>query len=112
MFIPNFFKTSNIIKYPITIIVSEIPIDNQKSTCFFSNTGKRIKKISDGITNQKIPCDNSAIFVVSFVSIYIQTNASSETNGTEAKMLPIVVLRFEISEIATNTTDDSNTLAM
>ncbi len=112
MFIPIFFKTNNMIKYPITIIVSEIPIDNQKSTFFFSKTGKRIKKISEGITNQKIPCDNSAILAVSFVSIYIHTKASNDTSGIDASMLPIVVLRFDISEIATNVTDDSNILIM
>ena len=109
---PTFFKTNNIIKYPITIIVSEIPIDNQKSRFFFSKTGNRIKKMSDGITSQKIPCDNSAIFVVSLVSMYIHTKASNETSGMDAKMLPMVVLRFDISEIATKITDDNNILTM
>ena len=93
-------------------MVSEIPNDNQKSICFFSKTGKRTKKINEGITNQKIPCDNSAILAVSFVSIYIHTNANSDTNGMDARMLPMVVLRLDISEIATNVTDESNILIM
>ncbi len=92
--------------------VSEIPIDSQKSTFFFSKTGKRIKNISDGMTNQKIPFDYSAILAVSFVSIYIHTKASNDTRGMDARILPIVVLRFEISEIATNVTDDSNTFTI
>jgi len=110
MFIPNFFKTNNMTKYPITIIIREIPIDNQNSTFFFNKIGKRIKKTNDGITNQKIPCDNSAILAVSFVSIYIHTKASNDTNGTDARILPMVVLRLDISEIATKVTDDNNTL--
>lgn len=89
-----------------------MPNDIQKSTFFLSKTGKRIKKISDGITNQKIPCDSSAILSVSFVSIYIQTKASNDTSGIDAKILPIVVLRFDISEMATSVTDDSSILIM
>ena len=112
IFIPTFFNTNNITKYPITIIVNEIPNDNQKSIFFFNNTGNIIKSSNDGITSQKIPCDNSAIFTVSFVSIYIHTKASNETNGMDASILPIVVLRFEISDIATIVTDESNTLIM
>ena len=89
-----------------------MPNEIQKSTFFLSKTGKRTKKISDGITSQKIPCDNSAILAVSFVSIYIQTNASKDTSGIDAKILPIVVLRFDISEMATSVTDDSSILIM
>ena len=92
------------------MIVSDIPSDNQKSTFFFSKTGNKIKNANDGITNQKIPWDNSAILVTSFVSMYIQIKANNETSGIEAKILPINVLRFEISEIATIVTDDNNTL--
>jgi hypothetical protein len=92
--------------------VSEIPNDNQKSIFFFSKTGKRTKKINEGITNQKIPCDSSAILVVSFVSIYIHTKASNDTSGMDARILPMVVLRLEISEIATNVSDDSIILIM
>lgn len=94
------------------MIVSEIPIDNQKSTFFFNKKGNRIKNANDGITNQKIPCDNSATFVTSFVSMYIQIKASNETSGIEAKRLPANVLRFDISVIATMVIEDSNTLIM
>jgi hypothetical protein len=38
--------------------------------------------------------------------------ANSETSGMEANRLPTKVLRFDISEMATNTTDDNNTLTM
>jgi hypothetical protein len=69
-----------------------------------------MKNSSEGITSQKIPCDNSAIFAVFFVSRYIQIKANSETIGTEARMLPARVLRFEISEMTTMVTADSNTL--
>ena len=70
------------------------------------------KNIREGITNQKIPCDNSAIFVVSFVSIYIQTKAKSDTSGMDASMLPMVVLRFDTSEMATIVTAERSTLRM
>ena len=94
------------------MMVSDIPIDNQKSTFFFNKKGNRIKNANDGITNQKMPCDNSATFVTSFVSIYIQIKASNETSGIDAKRLPVNVLRFDISEIATTVTEESNTLIM
>lgn len=93
-------------------MVNEIPKEIQKSTFLFSRIGNNIKNINDGITNQKIPCDSSAILVVSFVSIYIHTKASNDTSGMDAKILPMVVLRLEISEIATKVTDDNNIFIM
>lgn len=92
------------------MMVRDIPSDSQNPTFLRKRIGNRMKNSSDGITNQKIPCDKSAIFAASFVSMYIQTNANKETIGTEAKILPVNVLLFEISEIATIVTDDSNTL--
>lgn len=92
--------------------VSEMPSDHQKSMFLFSIAGKSRKNSSEGITSQKIPWDKPAIFAVSFVSMYIQTKANSETIGIEAKILPANVLRLEISEIATIVTDESNTLIM
>lgn len=71
-----------------------------------------MKNSRDGITNQKIPCDKSAIFVTSFVSRYIQINANKDTMGIDAKMLPAKVLLFEISEIATIVTEDNSTFIM
>ena len=112
MFIPAFFKKNNIKKYAKTIMARDVPSDIQKSTFFFSNIGNRMKKINDGITNQNIPCDNSAIFVTSFVSMYIQMNANSDTIGIDAKMLPANVLRLDISEMATMDTDDNSTFMM
>ncbi len=109
---PAFFRRNNMAKYPRIIITSEIASDNQKSTFRLSRMGKRMKNSSDGITSQKIPIDRSAIFAVSLVSMYIQTKASNETIGMEAKMLPASVLRLDISEMATMVTDDSNTLTM
>ena len=87
-----------------------MPSDNQKSTFFFNKTGNSRKKTNEGITNQNTPCDSSAIFKVSFVSMYIQTKASKDTKGIEATILPIKVLRFETSVMATIITDDNNTL--
>lgn len=71
-----------------------------------------MKNTNEGITNQNIPCDNSAIFKVSFVSMYNQINANNDTIGMEATILPTNVLRFEISVMATIVTDDNNTLIM
>jgi hypothetical protein len=110
MFIPAFLRITSMIKYPIIMIVSDMPKDNQKSTFFFSSIGNRIKNKSDGMTSQKTPCDNAAIFAVSLVSIYIQIKASRETIGIEAKILPANVLLFEISEMATIVTEESSTL--
>lgn len=87
-----------------------MPSESQNSIFFFNKIGKRMKNNSEGITNQKIPWDKSAIFAVSFVSIYSHTKASNDTMGIEAKILPINVLLFDTSEIATIVTDDSNTL--
>lgn len=109
---PNFFKTNNITKYAKIIIVRDVPNDIQKSTFLFNNIGNVIKNISEGITNQKIPCDKSAIFVTSFVSMYIQINANKETMGIDAKILPAKVLLFEISEMATMVTEDNKTFMM
>lgn len=107
---PNFFKTNNITKYAKTITVRDVPNEIQKSTFLFNNIGNVIKNISEGMTNQKIPCDKSAIFVTSLVSIKIQINANNDTMGIDAKILPAKVLLFEISEMATMVTEDNNTL--
>jgi len=92
--------------------VIDIPRDNQNSIFFLNKNGNRMKNSSDGITSQKIPWDKLAILTVSFVSMNIQTKASSDTIGIDAKILPANVLLFEISEIATMVTDESNTLIM
>jgi len=92
--------------------VSDVPSDIQKSTFLFSSIGKVIKNISEGMTNQKIPCDKPAIFATSLLSMYIQINANNDTMGIEANTLPAKVLLFDSSEMATMVTDDSNTLIM
>ena len=92
--------------------VIDTPRDNQNSMFLLNKNGNRMKNNSDGITSQKIPWDKLAILTVSFVSMKIQTKASSERIGIDAKMLPANVLLFEISEIATMVTDESNTLIM
>jgi len=96
----------------MTVKTEEITSDSQKLRLLLSNKGSTIKKTSEGITSQKIPMDNEAICAVSLVSMYNQTMANSETSGIEANRLPIKVLRLDISEMATNTTDDNNTLTM
>jgi hypothetical protein len=94
------------------VITNEIASDSQKLRLLFSSTGNTIKKTSEGITSQKIPLDNEAICAVSLVSIYSQMMANSETSGMEANILPIKVLRLDISETATSTMDESSTLTM
>ncbi len=96
----------------MTVNANEIASDSQKLKLRFKSMGNTIKKTSEGITSQKMPVDNAAIFAVSLVSIYSQMMANSETSGMEANRLPTKVLRFDISEMATNTTDDNNTLTM
>jgi len=61
--------------------------------------GKVMNKTSDGITSQKIPFDNWTTCKESFVSIYSQIIAITDTNGIEARTAPRNVLRFAISEI-------------
>ena len=45
-------------------------------------------KAREGMTNQKIPIDNSDTFVRSLVSSYKKMKAMMEINGREAKMAP------------------------
>ena len=83
----------------MTIIVDEIPKDKKNGTLFFKRTGKTTNKTNEGITNQNMLVDSSAIFLTSLVSTYIQIKAIIDNNGSEAIMLPKNVLCFEISDI-------------
>ncbi len=69
---------------------------------FLNSIGKEINKAKDGITNQKILEDNSAIFLIFLLSIYIQTIAKTDMNGIDANIPPARELLLEISEITTN----------
>jgi hypothetical protein len=69
-----------------------------------------MKSSNEGITSQKISDESAEIFCMSFVSTYNQMNASIDNKGIEARMLPAIELRFEISEIRTITTADITTL--
>lgn len=63
-----------------------------------------MNKAKEGMTSQKTLVDNALTFDTSFVSIYSQNIANTETNGTEARMAPAKELRFAISAISTTKT--------
>lgn len=71
--------------------------------------GRTKNRDNEGITSQNILIDNSDIFFKLPVSIYSQINASTETNGTDAKIPPQKELRLPISEIVTIRTEDITT---
>ena len=68
--------------------------------CLISR-GNVINNASEGITSQKILVAKALTFVASFVSMYSQIIAITETKGIDARIAPIKVLRLAISEIAT-----------
>ena len=61
--------------------------------------GNVMNSTSDGITSQNIPFDNWITCKESFVSMYNQIIAITDTSGIEARTAPKNVLRFETSEI-------------
>ncbi len=63
--------------------------------------GNNTKKSKEGITNQNIDCDKDIIGLTSLVSRYNQIMPKNETSGKDARIPPIKVKRFEISEIST-----------
>ncbi|MGC3977257.1 MAG: hypothetical protein QM751_02885 [Paludibacteraceae bacterium] len=64
-----------------------------------SKTGKSKKNDNEGITIQKTFLDRELICSTFLVSIKIHINAKKETSGMDARMLPAIELRFEISLI-------------
>ena len=58
-----------------------------------------MNKTNDGITSQNILLDNWTTCAKSWVSIYNQINAITETSGIEANIAPKNVLRLATSEI-------------
>jgi hypothetical protein len=58
-----------------------------------------MKKSKEGITSQKIDSDNAITGLTSFVSRKSQIIPRNETKGKDARIPPIIELRFEISEI-------------
>ena len=61
--------------------------------------GKVINKTNEGITSQKMLFDSWTTCNESFVSIYNQIMAITDTNGIDARIAPKNVLRLETSEI-------------
>lgn len=80
-------------------MVHESTNESQKLSPVFSNTGRAIKKTSDGITIQNIEYDKLLIFSISFVSVYNQMMAIMEVNGNDAKIAETVLKRFPSSAI-------------
>ena len=60
-----------------------------------------MNKTNDGITSQNILLDNWTTCAKSWVSIYNQIIAITETSGMEANIAPKNVLRLATSEINT-----------
>ena len=58
-----------------------------------------MNKTSEGITSQKILFDSWTTCNESFVSIYNQIMAITDTNGIDASIAPKNVLRLDTSEI-------------
>ena len=58
-------------------------MDKTKDKLNFNKVGKKIKKVNDGITINKVELDNSIIFCVSFVSQYNQIRAKNVVRGME-----------------------------
>ena len=58
-----------------------------------------MNKTSEGITSQKILFDSWTTCNESFVSIYNQIMAITDTNGIDARIAPKNVLRLDTSEI-------------
>ena len=58
-----------------------------------------MNKTNEGITSQKILLDSWTTCNESFVSIYNQIMAITDTNGIDASIAPKNVLRLETSEI-------------
>ena len=61
--------------------------------------GKVINKTNEGITSQKMLFDSWTTCNESFVSIYNQIMAITDTSGIDASIAPKNVLRLETSEI-------------
>ena len=78
----------------------------------FNNIGKSMNSDKDGMTNQKMLFDSSMTLVVSFVSINSQMKARMDNNGSEARIPPIKLLAFDISDMITIRTADIATLMM
>ena len=68
-----------------------------------------MNKTSDGITSQNILLDNWTTCAKSWVSIYNQIIAITETSGMEANIAPKNVLRLATSEINTIKIAEINT---
>ena len=71
----------------------------KKGNCILINNGKVMNKTNDGITSQNILLDNCTTCAESWVSIYNQIIAITETSGMEASIAPKNVLRLATSEI-------------
>ncbi len=60
------------------------------------------------MTSQNIPLDRSMTFNTSFVSMYSQVMAKTETRGTDANIEPKNELCFAISDVRTTMTEVIN----
>ena len=74
----------------------------------YKRQGNTRKRVNEGITSQNIPLDRSMTFKTSFVSIYSQVMAKTDTIGTDANIEPKNELCFAISDIRTTITDVIN----
>jgi len=62
------------------------------------------------MTSQNIPLDRSMTFNTSFVSMYSQVMAKTETRGTDANIEPKNELCFAISDVITTMAEVINIL--